>query len=174
MLDAGMDTMVLDRKGRTPAEDTKDEAIRQMILDSRQASATSVAATPPAEKERAIIAGIPKLPAPVPSSPATQAAAAGDLASLQDMGVDELSCADESGNTPLIFASDAGREEVVQFLVCRGADVNFRGFLGANMHVVCLRISRVPLCCACCDCCHGCRCIYFVVVIVSVLVVAVV
>jgi hypothetical protein len=35
MLDAGMDTMVLDRKGRTPAEDTKDEAIRQMILDSR-------------------------------------------------------------------------------------------------------------------------------------------
>ena len=35
MLDAGMDTMVLDRKGRTPAEDTTDEAIRQMILDSR-------------------------------------------------------------------------------------------------------------------------------------------
>ena len=29
------DSMVLDRKGRTPAEDTSDENIRKMILDSR-------------------------------------------------------------------------------------------------------------------------------------------
>jgi ankyrin repeat protein len=29
------DTLVIDRKGRTPAEDTKDEAIRAMILESR-------------------------------------------------------------------------------------------------------------------------------------------
>jgi len=30
------DTMVLDRKGRTPAEDTSDESIRSMILESRR------------------------------------------------------------------------------------------------------------------------------------------
>jgi hypothetical protein len=30
-----VDTMVLDRKGRTPAEDTSDEAIRAMIIASR-------------------------------------------------------------------------------------------------------------------------------------------
>jgi len=30
------DTMVLDRKGRTPAEDTSDESIRSLILESRR------------------------------------------------------------------------------------------------------------------------------------------
>ena len=29
------DSMVLDRKGRTPAEDTSDENIRLMIINSR-------------------------------------------------------------------------------------------------------------------------------------------
>jgi ankyrin repeat protein len=29
------DTMVIDRKGRTPAEDTSDEAIRSLILEAR-------------------------------------------------------------------------------------------------------------------------------------------
>ena len=37
MLQSGKcDSMVTDRKGRTPAEDTKDEGIRDMILKSRQ------------------------------------------------------------------------------------------------------------------------------------------
>ena len=36
MLDSGLcDTMVTDRKGRTPAEDTKDAGIRKMIIDAR-------------------------------------------------------------------------------------------------------------------------------------------
>ncbi len=38
MLDAGMDTTVLDRKSRTPAEDTSDAAIREMILLARAAA----------------------------------------------------------------------------------------------------------------------------------------
>ena len=37
MLDSGKcDTHVVDRKGRTPAEDTKDAGIRQMIIESRK------------------------------------------------------------------------------------------------------------------------------------------
>lgn len=35
-------TMVTDRKGRTPAEDTKDEAIRSMILAARSAGGKAV------------------------------------------------------------------------------------------------------------------------------------
>mmetsp|Transcript_20407 Transcript_20407/g.52432 ORF Transcript_20407/g.52432 Transcript_20407/m.52432 type:complete len:147 (-) Transcript_20407:132-572(-) len=35
MLDAGASTTVYDRKGRTPAEDTKDAAIREAILGER-------------------------------------------------------------------------------------------------------------------------------------------
>mmetsp|Transcript_50487 Transcript_50487/g.109865 ORF Transcript_50487/g.109865 Transcript_50487/m.109865 type:complete len:191 (+) Transcript_50487:15-587(+) len=37
MLEFGADTTVLDRKGRTPAEDTSCEVIRQTILDGRAA-----------------------------------------------------------------------------------------------------------------------------------------
>lgn len=43
MLQSGLcDTTVIDRKGRTPAEDTKDEAIRDMILTSRQSAGKAV------------------------------------------------------------------------------------------------------------------------------------
>ena len=35
LLDRGVNTLVFDRKGRTPAEDTKDMNIRKMILDAR-------------------------------------------------------------------------------------------------------------------------------------------
>ena len=35
LLAAGASTLTLDRKGRTPAEDTSDEAIRAAILDAR-------------------------------------------------------------------------------------------------------------------------------------------
>ena len=37
LLAAGASTMVLDRKGRTPAEDTADEGIRAAILEVRAA-----------------------------------------------------------------------------------------------------------------------------------------
>ena len=51
LLECGADTMVLDRKGRTPAEDTSDETIREKILAARtralgpdfRASATGMA-----------------------------------------------------------------------------------------------------------------------------------
>jgi len=35
LLAAGASPFVLDRKGRTPAEDTSDEAIREMILEAQ-------------------------------------------------------------------------------------------------------------------------------------------
>lgn len=36
LLEFGANTMVLDRKGRTPAEDTSDEEIRNVILNARE------------------------------------------------------------------------------------------------------------------------------------------
>uniref|UniRef100_A0A0G4FXS7 Uncharacterized protein n=1 Tax=Chromera velia CCMP2878 TaxID=1169474 RepID=A0A0G4FXS7_9ALVE len=42
MLAAGMDTTVVDRKGRTPAEDTSDPEIRDAILKAREAVAGKV------------------------------------------------------------------------------------------------------------------------------------
>mmetsp|Transcript_53734 Transcript_53734/g.96601 ORF Transcript_53734/g.96601 Transcript_53734/m.96601 type:complete len:397 (+) Transcript_53734:78-1268(+) len=41
LMEAGASTIVLDRKGRTPAEDTSDETIRQAILDFRAKSSQS-------------------------------------------------------------------------------------------------------------------------------------
>ena len=38
LLEAGANTRVKDRKGRTPAEDTSCEVIRGMILDARAAA----------------------------------------------------------------------------------------------------------------------------------------
>ena len=37
LLEHGASTYVLDRKGRTPAEDTSDEGIRAAILKARKA-----------------------------------------------------------------------------------------------------------------------------------------
>ncbi|CAD7937736.1 unnamed protein product [Amoebophrya sp. A25] len=36
LLDSGLDTTVKDRKGRTPAEDTKSEEIREMVISHRK------------------------------------------------------------------------------------------------------------------------------------------
>ena len=43
LLQYGANTLVLDRKGRTPAEDTKDMSIRAAILEARAAALAGTA-----------------------------------------------------------------------------------------------------------------------------------
>ncbi|KAK3273003.1 hypothetical protein CYMTET_18732 [Cymbomonas tetramitiformis] len=80
-----------------------------------------------------------KYPIPTPTTSATIAAANGDMATLRSLSVDQLRTQDETGNTPLIYASDQGNVEAVELLLTAGVDVNVRGYLGAT---ACCRASR--------------------------------
>lgn len=74
-----------------------------------------------------------KHPAPVAGSQASMAALSGDISVLQGLSAQDLSAADsENGNTPLIWASDAGHLEAVRVLLGKGVDCETRGFLGAT------------------------------------------
>ena len=80
-----------------------------------------------------------KFPAPAPDTPATTAAASGDTDTLAALPPELIDAADGSGNTPLIWAADAGHVNAVNALLQRGATVNAVGYLGAT--AVC-RASR--------------------------------
>ena len=69
-------------------------------------------------------------PTPAPSSELALAAAAGDVEALRTATAEELQKTDESANTPLIWAADAGHAEAAAFLIDAGADINTRGYLG--------------------------------------------
>ena len=73
-----------------------------------------------------------KYPRPEPQGAAAKAAAHGDIAALRALGAHDLIDADSEGNTPLIWAADAGEEAAVLLLLASGADatVNTAGFLG--------------------------------------------
>ena len=74
-----------------------------------------------------------KVTAPVPGSRAAEAAIRGDAAALAAMPAAELAAADASGNTPLVWAADAGQGAAVASLLGVDAvDVNARGYLGAT------------------------------------------
>lgn len=70
-----------------------------------------------------------KFAPPQPSHPACVAAAAGDISVALD---GSLGACDESGQTPLHWAVEAGDVESVRALVAAGADVNARGYLGST------------------------------------------
>eukprot|EP00439_Symbiodinium_sp_Y106_P049899 s3159_g6.t1 len=67
---------------------------------------------------------------PLPETAACRAAVAGDVAALQAMAREELLAADSSGNTPLVWAADAGKADVVESLLAAGVEVNVKGYLG--------------------------------------------
>lgn len=73
-----------------------------------------------------------KVATPVAGSSATRAAVEGDLRALEGLGKDAWHAPDESGNTPLIWAANAGQPRVVEFLVENGVDLNVRGYLGST------------------------------------------
>lgn len=77
-----------------------------------------------------------KVPAPVPSKPTTQAAVDGLLHHLDWSLCNTPDC---TGNTPLIWAADAGQPHVVGKLLDERVDLDVRGYLGAT--AVC-RASR--------------------------------
>lgn len=81
-----------------------------------------------------------KHPAPAPQSAAALAAVSGDIGALLKQS--DIYKADNTGNTPLIWASDAGQTHVVEALLNKldaEDHVNTRGYLGAT--AVC-RASR--------------------------------
>eukprot|EP00567_Pseudictyota_dubia_P006123 CAMPEP_0197457196 /NCGR_PEP_ID=MMETSP1175-20131217/45372_1 /TAXON_ID=1003142 /ORGANISM="Triceratium dubium, Strain CCMP147" /LENGTH=391 /DNA_ID=CAMNT_0042991481 /DNA_START=227 /DNA_END=1402 /DNA_ORIENTATION=+ len=79
-------------------------------------------------------------PKPRPRTKAAIAAVEGDLDTLMTLSDDELCATDETGNTPLIWAADAGRCEAVAALIkVPNMKVNARGYLGST--AVC-RASR--------------------------------
>lgn len=80
-----------------------------------------------------------KYDVPIPSNMACIAAAQGDETSLFAMSIDDLNAADATGNTPLIWASDAGHLRCVERLLAVGVNVNVRGYLG---NTACSRASR--------------------------------
>ena len=80
-----------------------------------------------------------KYPAPVPDGVASIAAFEGDVDRLNDLSLSEWNSADMSGNTPLVWASDAGHTDVAKLLLSKDVDANARGYLGAT--AVC-RASR--------------------------------
>lgn len=69
---------------------------------------------------------------PAPSTEISRAAAAGDAGRLAGVSAAEANAGDASGNTPLVWAADAGSAKAVSALLAAGADVNARGFLGAT------------------------------------------
>ena len=81
-----------------------------------------------------------KYPTPAPQSAASRAAAAGDAAALAAMALDECDARDgDGGNTPLVWAADAGHARAVEALLGKGVAVNTRGYLGAT---ACARACR--------------------------------
>lgn len=85
--------------------------------------------------------GVPllKYETPVPSGGASIAAATGDLATLSTMLFDELNKQDVTGNTPLIWAADAGHLSCVEKLLAMRVSLDTRGYLGST---ACTRASR--------------------------------
>ena len=71
-----------------------------------------------------------KFPTPVAEGPVCVAASRGDMDALRAAGEGELGQSDASGNSPLVWAADAGHAEATAFLVGSGVDVNHRGFIG--------------------------------------------
>ena len=59
------------------------------------------------------------------------AAMTGDMAMLHKYtSQGHLNATDDTGNTPLIWAANAGQTEAVEFLLREGVDVNHKGFMG--------------------------------------------
>ena len=73
-----------------------------------------------------------KYPKPTPESAAAVAAVSGDCNVLRALPETEIDAVDAAGNSPLLWAADAGQNEAVALLLQRGADPNARGFLGAT------------------------------------------
>jgi len=71
-----------------------------------------------------------KFPTPHPAGAVCVAASRGDLAALRASAPGDLGATDASGNSPLVWAADAGHAEATAFLVGAGVDVNHRGFIG--------------------------------------------
>lgn len=70
---------------------------------------------------------------PKPSTEVGQAAFRGDLMALETANASELSVADDSGNTSLIWAAEGGHVEAVKYILSKVPSIaDHRGYLGAT------------------------------------------
>ncbi|KAJ1453660.1 HAD-like domain-containing protein [Pelagophyceae sp. CCMP2097] len=69
---------------------------------------------------------------PEATSAAAKATTAAEVDAALDADAAQLDARDESTNTALIYAADAGRADVVRALLARGADASLKGFLGST------------------------------------------
>lgn len=125
---AGVGTALLDT-GRAHLEGG-GESGADIVVDSLLALAPLLWARYEIGGELGSNMPLGKYEPPEPGSAACAAARDGDLAQLRD--ADGRDLPDASGNTPLIWAANAGRVEVIEFLLSDGSDPNTRGFLGAT------------------------------------------
>jgi HAD superfamily hydrolase (TIGR01549 family) len=126
---AGVSTALLDTGRRTV--EGGDSGGADLIVDS-------LGRLPHAiwghfELEGPVAGPLAKYETPSPQSTASTAAAAGDVTALSALPLSELAAVDpESGNTPLVWAADAGHVSAIELLLNSGVDVNHRGYLGAT------------------------------------------
>ena len=72
-----------------------------------------------------------KCPIPVSQKPASIAAMKGDIETIRSLPPSDLICQDETGNTALVWAADAGQLDIVrELLTIPEIDVNTKGYLG--------------------------------------------
>lgn len=76
---------------------------------------------------------------PSPSTSACIAAVNGDMGFFSSLSTQDLNQSDGSGNTPLIWAADAGHLDIIQKLISMGVDLDRPGYLG---NTACSRASR--------------------------------
>ena len=128
---AGVQTALLDtgrcltEGGKTQGPDIVVNHLAQLAGKIWQAFALTSALTEPALHA--------KRDAPTPNSPAEIAAAAGDAAALAGMTAEAVSQVDATtGQTPLIWAAEAGSLSAVEVLLQRGVGLDVPGYLGAT------------------------------------------
>jgi len=140
--DAGVSTALLDTEKKLVDEDKRNEPdiyVTSMIQLPRKLWNTFEIYSPLGHNSPLL-----KYKKPEATTRAGIAAVAGDIDALSKMSNDELRSPDESGNTPLIWATDANHLDVVKYLIdkkdCYGVeDINLCGYIGAT--AVC-RASR--------------------------------
>jgi hypothetical protein len=126
---AGAGTALLDT-GRKTVEADKSDASADITIFHMHELPRQLWLNWDIEGELGTHVPLLKYDLPLPSTPAAQAAAAGKIDGMDSP--DERSQADATGNTPLIWAADAGHTNVVAHLLEQGVDLNTKGYLGAT------------------------------------------
>jgi phosphoglycolate phosphatase-like HAD superfamily hydrolase len=128
---AGMSTALLDH-GRRHSDGGSTNAA-DYVVGNLAELAQHIHKTFNLHSQLLASSGVPKAPVPMPTCAAATAAVADDVSALQSMGRDSLAApCPTTGNSPLIWAADAGNLRAVQALLSAGVSLDHQGYLGAT------------------------------------------